>query len=288
MLENKHKRKVAFHPSVNHMGIDKTDSPQLIYDSDDDSIPPLNDQCSSSDESSDDESSNDGSEVFEFDEPAVNKQTAEPKYCELCNGTTDHFTWECKKFDSSNIPVDERRKIKQCRIKFHKQLVELRKEKGLPPPPKPSTTPPKDRPPLPRDAILPDELPTPQNSTISSKLPTQLPQPKVSVVSTEQKEALRNSSLSEDEESVADPNPTLAFNLNADNFTALQEIIKQSVNADDSDVSIPARFDQPFVNRNLVQTERNSYVPMDDGSDDDFDQEHYDAYGYAGGSLKNF
>ena len=82
----------------------------------------------------------------------------------------------------------------------------------------------------------------------------------------------------------------MAFDLNADNFTALQEIIKQSVNADDSDVSIPARFDQPFVDRNSVGSERNSYVPMDDGSDDDFYQEHCDAYGYAhgyaGGSLK--
>ena len=102
------------------------------------------------------------------------------------------------------------------------------------------------------------------------------------------KEALRSSSLSEDEESTADPNPDLAYDLNADNFTALQEIIKQSVNADDSDISTKARFDQPFVNRNLVQSERNSYVPMDDGSDDDFDQEHCAAYGYAGGSLKNF
>jgi len=78
MLENKHTRKVAFHSSVNHMGIDKTDYSQLYYDSDGDSIPSLNNrdgQCTSSDESSDDESSSNGSEVFEFDEPAVNKQT---------------------------------------------------------------------------------------------------------------------------------------------------------------------------------------------------------------------
>ena len=163
---------------------------------------------------------------------------------------------------------------------------------GLPPPQRSSSNPPKDRPPLPRNAILPDKLPSPKASRISNHLPAELPQPRVSAVSDKQKEALQNSSFGKNDISPADPNQVLAFDLNADNLTALEEVIARSVNADDSDISTPARFDQPFTARNSVQTERNTYVPMDNDSEDDFNQEHYDAYGhtheYAGGSLKNF
>ena len=129
MLENKHKQKVAFEPRVNHMAIDE------LYDSEDNIIPSLQAHDSSSDESSDDEYDDDASEAFEADEPAVAKTETGPKYFELCNGTTDHHTWECKRIDSSSIPLDEKRKIKQCRIKYHKQIVEQRKRMGLPPPP---------------------------------------------------------------------------------------------------------------------------------------------------------
>ena len=131
-LVNRHRRKVAFDPKVNHIGAG-TENPSLLNYETDDSLPLLGEQ-SSSDGSSNDESGGNASEVFEFEEPAVNNIGDETKYCELCNGSKDHNTWECKKFDSCNIPKDERRKIKQCRIRFHKELVHRRKELGLPPP----------------------------------------------------------------------------------------------------------------------------------------------------------
>ena len=223
---------------------------------------------------------------FEFDEPAVNNVGTEVKYCELCNGSKDHNTWECKKFDSCNIPKDERRKMKQCRIRFHKELVHSRKELGLPPPPKPTTSiPPKERPLLPRDAILPGDLPPSATSTVSTSLPDELPQPHVTVISDEQKQALNCSSVS-DIALEPDPAPTLAYDMNAENLTALQDLIKNSVHADDQDVCKPARYDHPFTARNSVGAERNTFTPIDNNSGDDFDQSHFDTYG--GGSLKNF
>ena len=76
--------------------------------------------------------------------------------------------------------------------------------------------------------------------------------------------------------------------MNAENLTALQDLIMNSVHADDQDVCKPARCDHPFTARNSVGTERNTFTPLDNNSDDDFDQSHFDTYGYAGGSLKNF
>ena len=219
MLMNRHRRRVAFDPKVNHIGADVVNPSLLNYETDD-SPPPLGDQPSS-DESLLGGSDGNASEVFEFDEPAVHNIGTESKYCELCNGSKDHNTWECKKFDSCNIPKDERRKIKQCRIRFHKELVQRRKELGLPPPPKPTTsTPPNDRPPLPRDAILPGSLPQPATSTVSTSLPDALPQPRESVISDDQKQALNNSSIS-DTTSEPDPAPTLAYDMNAENLAAL-------------------------------------------------------------------
>jgi len=104
-LMNRHRRKVAFDPKVNHVGAGMEDPSLLNYETDD-SLPPLGAQ-SSIDESSDDGSRGNASEVFEFDEPAVNNVGTVSKYCELCNGSKDHNTWECKKFDSCNISKDE-------------------------------------------------------------------------------------------------------------------------------------------------------------------------------------
>ena len=102
-----------------------------------------------------------------------------------------------------------------------------------------------------------------------------------------QKQALHSSSVS-DVASEPDPAPTLAYDMNAENLTTLQDLIMNSVHADDQDVCKPTRYDHPFTARNSVGAERNTFTPLDNNSDDEFDQTHFDTYGYAGGSLKNF
>ena len=137
------------------------------------------------------------------------------------------------------------------------------------------------------DAILPDKFSPHKVKTTSSNLSGKLPGPQVTVVSNKQKQVLCNSIFSDDKISIKDPVPSLAYDLNANNLTALQTLIKQSVDANDKDVSTPVRYDRPFIARNSAK-ERNTYVPIDNDSSDDFVQEHYDACGYAAGSLKNF
>ena len=144
------------------------------------------------------------------------------------------------------------------------------------PPLKRSTTtpPPTDRPPLPRQAILPKELPT----------------PKVSAITEEQKEAFRNSDLTDEELSTQDPlQGTWAFDENADHLQDLENLIKDKAQVSDDEVSAAyPKFNHPFVTRNSVDTEQKIYVPIDRDSEDDFDQDDYNAYGHSDPSLKNF
>ena len=66
-------------------------------------------------------------------------------------------------------------------------------------------------------------------------------------------------------------------------------MIKEQVRADDDDVSTPyPKFNDPFISRNSVDMDQNIHVPIDADSEEDFDQEDFDAYGYADPSLKNF
>ena len=149
-----------------------------------------------------------------------------------------------------------------------------RKWMGVPITKRPSAIPPKERPPLPRKEILPDELPT----------------PKVTALSEEQKEAFRNSDLTEEEISIEDPlQGTLAYDMNAENLDILQNLIKDKAGATDDDVRTAyPKFNEPFVTRNSVDTEQEIYVPIDADSEEDFDQEDYLAYGLADQSPKNF
>ena len=105
----------------------------------------------------------------------------------------------------------------------------------------PTATPPRDIPPLPRKGILPNEL----------------PDPKVTAISEEQKEAFRNSELTEEEISMEDPmEGALAFDMNAENFEILQNMIKDKVGATDDDIRTTyPRFNEPFITRNSVNTE---------------------------------
>jgi len=96
------------------------------------------------------------------------------------------------------------------------------------------------------------------------------------VTSDGQKQALHSSSVS-DVASEPDPAPTLACDMNAENLTTLQDLIMNSVHADDQDVCKPTRYDHPFTARNSAGAERNTFTPIDNNSDDDFDQTHFDA-----------
>ena len=66
-------------------------------------------------------------------------------------------------------------------------------------------------------------------------------------------------------------------------------MIKEQAGADDDYVSTPhPKFNEPFMSRNSVDMERNVHVPIDADSEEAFDQEDFDAYGYADPSLKHF
>ena len=211
--------------------------------------------------------------MFEIEEPpSANNITA--KFCELCDGATDHNTWECKKVDNSNYSESERRKINQCRIKYYEKIQTRKKKAGMPITKKPSATPPRDRPPLPLKEIMTHELPT----------------PKVTAISEEQKEAFKNSDLTDKELSAQDPlQGTLAFDENAENLDILENLIKDKAGVDDEEVRTPyPKFNEPFVARNSVDKEQDIYVPIDADSEEDFDQEDFNAYGHADPSLKNY
>ena len=234
----------------------------------------LSSEDSSSDESSVGDNEDELAETFQVEEPpSVNNVTA--KYCELCDSTDDHDTWECKKLDPSNRSEAENRKINLCRNKYREKLNRNRIKKNMPPLKRSTTAPPPtERPPLPRQAIIPKELPT----------------PKVSAVTEEQKEAFRNSDLTDEELSTQDPlHGTWAFDENADHLQDLENLIKDKAQVSDDEVSAPyPKFNHPFVTRNSVDTEQKIYVPIDRDSEDDFDQDDYNAYGHSDPSLKNF
>ena len=86
---------------MNHIKYDK------IQDSDGETIPELSHPESSSDDSSENETEDELENIFEVEEPTINNVTT--KFCELCDGSTDHETWECPKVDNFNIPEAERR-----------------------------------------------------------------------------------------------------------------------------------------------------------------------------------
>ena len=168
----------------------------------------------------------------------------------------------------------ERRRVNQCRIKHYNKIQEKRIKLKMPVTRRPTPVPPRDRPPLPRKEILPNELPP----------------PKVTAISQEQREAFKNSDLAEEDSSVEDPcRGILAFDERAENLDILEHMIKEQAGADDDDVSTPyPKFNEPFISRDSVDMERNIHVPIDADSEEDFDQEDFDTYGYAGPSLKNF
>ena len=153
-------------------------------------------------------------------------------------------------------------------------MTQKRIRAGMPPPKKRTAIPPGDRPPVPRQAIIPDKLAT----------------PKVTAISEEQKEAFKNSDLTNEEISTQDPlQGTWAFDENADNYEILENIIKEQAEVGDEEVRTPyPKFNEPFVARNSVDMRQNAYVPIDADSEEDFDQEDFEAYGHADPSLKNF
>ena len=81
----------------------------------------------------------------------------------------------------------------------------------------------------------------------------------------------------------------MGFDENADHLQDLENLIKDQAQVSDDEVSTPyPKFNQPFVTRNSVDMEQKIYVPIDGDSEDDFDQEDYNAYGHSDPSLKNF
>ena len=81
---------------------------------------------------------------------------------------------------------------------------------------------------------------------------------------------------------------TWAFDENADNYEILENLIKDQAEVDDEEVRTPfPKSNEPFVNRNSVNTEQIAYVPIDADSEEDFDQDDYNAYARADPSLKN-
>jgi len=244
-----------------------------LIDSEGDIIPELSTQDSSSDESSADEIEDELADVFEIEEPPSANNIA-TKFCELCDGAVDHNTWDCPKLDSVNRSEAERRKINQCRVKYLEKLTQKRIRAGMPAPKKQTAFPPRDRPPLPRQAIMPDKLAT----------------PKVTAISEEQKEAFKNSDLTDEELSTQDPlHGTWAFDENAENLEILENLIKDQAEVNDEEVRTPyPKFNEPFVTRNSVDMRQDIYVPIGPDSEDDFDQDDYNAYGHADPSLKNY
>ena len=249
-------------------------SPKVnLIESEGEILQELSTQDSSNDECSAAEIEEELADVFQFEEPP-STNNIKTKYCGLCDGAVDHETWECPKLDSVNRPEAERRKINQYRVKYQDKLNQQRTRAGMPPIKfGKTTTPPVNRPPLPREAIMPDKLAA----------------PKVTAISEEQKEAYKNSDLTDEEQSIQDPlHGTWAFDENADNYEILENLIKDKAEVNDEEVRTPfPKFNAPFVNKNSVDVEQNAYVPIDADSEEDFDQEHYNAYGRADPSLKN-
>ena len=153
-------------------------------------------------------------------------------------------------------------------------MTQKRIRAGMPAPKKLTTIPPKERPPLLRQAIMPDKLAT----------------PKVTAISEEQKEAFKNSDLTDEVLSTQDPlQGTWAFDENAENLEILENLIKDQAEVNDEEVRTPyPKFNEPFVNRNSVDMGQNVYVPIDADSEEDFDQEDFNAYGHADPTLKNY
>ena len=138
---------------------------------------------------------------------------------------------------------------------------------------KPTVTPPEDRPPLPRQAIMPDKLAT----------------PKVSAISEEQKEDFKNSDLIDEELSTQDPlQGTWAFDENADHLETLENPIKAQAEVSDEEVRTPyPKFNEPYMTRNSVNMGQDIYIPIDADYEEDFDQEDNNTYGHADPSPEN-
>ena len=158
-----------------HQEIKKFDTPNVNRVDTTDFVREPPTPVSSSDESLDDQIDDELAEVFQIEEPpSTNNITA--KYCELCDDSVDHETWECKKLDSVNRSEAENKKINLCRLKYQDKLNQKRIRKGMPPIKKSSVTPTKDG------------------------TPSKLATPKVTAISEEQKETLNKSDLTEDSE----------------------------------------------------------------------------------------
>ena len=77
------------------------------------------------------------------------------------------------------------------------------------------------------------------------------------------------------------------YNQSTQSRANLEELIAKCANADPDEAHTPSiPYNAPFTARNSVKQEDNPHVPIDVDSEDDFDQSDYDAYGYAGNSLK--
>ena len=68
----------------------------------------------------------------------------------------------------------------------------------------------------------------------------------------------------------------------------LEELIAKCASSEPEEAHTPnVPYNAPFIARNSVKREEDPYIPIGADSEDDFDQSDYDAYGYAGYSLKN-
>ena len=80
----------------------------------------------------------------------------------------------------------------------------------------------------------------------------------------------------------------LLNSINAENLDILQNMIKDKVGVTDDDIRTPyPRFNKPFVTRNSVDAEHESYVPIDVNSEEDFYKQDYLVYVPSDPSLKN-
>ena len=107
---------------------------------------------------------------------------------------------------------------------------------------------------------------------MSSEFVAELPKPRVTIISDEQKQALYSSIFIEDEVSIEDPILTLAHGLNAAYFTVLQRF-NQTIN-----ISMQMSAMSPLLRVVINPSQPEIQLFIDDNSDDDFDQEHFDAY----------
>ena len=119
-------------------------------------------------------------------------------------------------------------------------------------------------------------------------MPHELPEPKVTAVSEEQREAFKRSDLAEEDSSVEDPlRGTLTFDANSENLDMLENMIKATTGVSDDEVSTPyPKFNEPYVTRNSVATQQDIYVPIGTDSEEDFNQDDYAAY--APGIFEDF